>query len=341
MPKLDAKQVQKELEQGQLWPVYWIYGPERLKGLELARRIQKQVLGPEAEQPQSMNRIRLDGATATIEDVIQEASSFGLFGGSRVIWVEQAHLLKEVERLEPIFGERATQEQVTSVVILMSKDLDGRKKSSKLLVDRAAVVACDAVAESEREPWIQYLAQRLGLSWAQAPELAPEWSAIVERLRLIDPWSLELIEGELKKLALIDPHAGPGVERVNPLDLLSGQASNESQSLVEAFLKKDRTRALACVASFSDRPEEVFPLLGLLAWNVRHLAILLKDRESRTRSLKLSPFLMERLDRTAQVWKLKEALLVQERLFEMDYSFKQTQRIPLGVWTDFILTCLA
>ena len=37
MPKLEAKQVQKELDEGWLWPVYWIYGPEGMKARELLK----------------------------------------------------------------------------------------------------------------------------------------------------------------------------------------------------------------------------------------------------------------------------------------------------------------
>ena len=39
MPKLEPKVIQKELEQGVLWPVYWLYGQERMKSRELFKRI--------------------------------------------------------------------------------------------------------------------------------------------------------------------------------------------------------------------------------------------------------------------------------------------------------------
>jgi DNA polymerase III delta subunit len=253
-----------------------------------------------------------------------------------VIVVDQAHLLKEVESIQEILGERRSLDETSSCVVFLSKDLDGRKKSSKILTESAAVIACDEVTEEEREPWIHYLAKRADLIWAKDAELAPVWRQLVDRLRLLEPWSLEMIDSEIAKLSLCEPGSA-----VNPQDLLSGQTSQDTQAFIEAFLKKDRTRALSALASFADRPEEVFPLLGLLAWNVRHLAVLLKDRESRTRSIKLSPFLAERLEKTADRWKLKEALLIQERLLDMDFSFKQTQRMPLGVWSDFVITCLA
>ena len=47
MPKLEPKVVQKEIEQGQLWPVYWLYGTERMKSRELWRRIRRVALGGE------------------------------------------------------------------------------------------------------------------------------------------------------------------------------------------------------------------------------------------------------------------------------------------------------
>ena len=37
MPKLEPKTVQRELDQGQLWPVYWLYGGEAMKARELLK----------------------------------------------------------------------------------------------------------------------------------------------------------------------------------------------------------------------------------------------------------------------------------------------------------------
>ena len=45
MPTLEGKTVQKELERGELWPVYWLHGPESMKARELVRRIRRSALG--------------------------------------------------------------------------------------------------------------------------------------------------------------------------------------------------------------------------------------------------------------------------------------------------------
>ena len=51
MPKMELKTVQTELEKGQIWPLYWLYGPERMKSRELLKRIRIVLFGNEAVAP--------------------------------------------------------------------------------------------------------------------------------------------------------------------------------------------------------------------------------------------------------------------------------------------------
>lgn len=321
MPKLEPKQVQRDLEKGQLWPVYWIYGPEQMKSRELLRRIRTAVLGEETAQSgmRSFAEDALEGAEATAASIVDSAQSLSLGGGVRFVVVRDAHLVKDPDALRDLLGPIRPKEELASVCVFLSKDLDARRKFSKLLVEKAAVVSCEEVPEDERDAWIGYLAKRRGL---ELPDEA------VAQLRTLDPWTLDLMERELEKFEL----AG------QDLEILLGGASQDkgSQAFLNAFLGRSFQNAMSCIEGFASKPEEALPLLGLLAWNARFVALLVADRERGTRTVKLSPFLADRLNGWARKWKLPEAIRLQEALSEIDFGIKQTGALPLGLWSSLV-----
>ena len=153
MPKLEPKTIQKELEEGLLWPVYWIYGGEPMKMRELTKRIRKAALGDTATSAPggsllSLSEEVLDGSDSDAAQILDAAQSMTLGGGLRFIRVRGAHEIKELEVIEPLLTGRTKRENLSSVVVFWSKDLDQRKKSSKLLIEKTAVVSCEEVAET-------------------------------------------------------------------------------------------------------------------------------------------------------------------------------------------------
>ena len=320
MPKLEPKHVQKDLEKGIIWPVYWLYGTEAMKSRELLKRIRKAVLG--TDESSVFQEEILDSAEVSASQVLEAAQSLSLMGGTRFVVVRDAHALKESDTLSPLLGPCAKLEDLTSVTVFLSKDLDGRKKFSKLLTEKAAVVPCEEVSEGDREAWIQYLAQKRGIT------LPVE---VVARLTAQDPWSLDLMDLELQKYE--------GARRVlsesEALEVLRVGAGGGSELFVEAFFSRNFTQALSCVEELAQSPEVAIPLLGLMAWNARHLCqMLAESRAGGGGGLRLSPFLMEKFRRWSRVWTLEEALALQRALGEVDFGTKQTPRLPLGLWAS-------
>lgn len=347
MPKLEAKVIQKELEQGVLRAAYWFYGPETLKWRELLRRIREQVAkkGGTATDFAIQTLSCEDISGAEISDLVLTPS---LLGGLSLFIVRDAHLLKEkdFEALRPVF-EGAVSSPVRvdgsndfiSVCVFISKDLDARKKTTKLILEKLPVVACEEVREYEREGWIDFLAKRRSMSLQPQERVA---------LRSLDPWSLEQIEQELERLSierlsLENDLENNGVFSVSaPGETVAKFSADEStKEFVDAFFLRDKQRALACVKKFAPLADEALPLLGLLSWNVRQLVVAISGSEiSSAAAAKKSSgnsFLQERISRWARVWNLSEALRLQSDLTQLDWSLKQTPRLPLGAWTQLVL----
>ncbi len=324
MPKLEPKVLQRELEQGYLWPVYWLYGSERMKMRELLARIRRTTLASEQAPGLCEDVFDAMDSGTDVSLILDAALSPALGGGVRLIIVREAHALKEADELSALFGSRVKlgTDPLTSVCVFLSKDLDGRKKFSKALIENAAVVACEEVPEDEREAWVQYLAKRRSMTLD---------ASVVATLAQLEPWNLDMIDQELEKFSVsgsTDVIFGMGV----------GPGSSTDEFL-DAFFARDTSRTLRGIQSFADRPDEALPLLGLLAWNVRHVALLVASRENGARSdgIKLSPYVADRLKAWSRNWKLVEILEIQRRLAELDFALKQTPLLPLGVWATLVL----
>lgn len=325
MPKLDPKAVQKEMEQGTFWPVYWVYGQERLKVRELLKRIRRAVLGSSGDDNTpfaglSWKELILDAGEIETSAILDEAISPCLAGGTRLIVIRDAHALKNSEILAGLVGPPRRLDELPSVCVFISKDLDARKKISKILIEKAAVVPCEEVPEHQREPWIHFLAKRRKM------ELSAD---TVLKLGFLEPWSLDIVDQELEKLSIV-----AGSE-----EMITGKGSgrNSTDSFLESFFRKELKSALPWAGYFAERPDESLPLLGLLGWNVKQLALLISERESGVAAqVKLNPYLADRLRKWSQLWSLNEILELQQELFTVDFSVKQTPLSPLGIWTGLI-----
>lgn len=325
MPELQPRQVQKELESGRIWPVYWLYGREAMKSRELLKRIRNAVRGSsgaeeDARTPAvfSLGEEILDGSEIDAGRVLEAAQSLSLGGGVRFLVIRDADQIKDPEALGELFGSPSTggsAQELNWVCVFLAKDLDRRRKLTKQLLEKAAVVPCQEVAEAEREAWVSYLAKRRSLN------LSPE---VTTRLGALDPWSLDLIDRELEKFQI----SGTEDALLHAAELDSG-----GEAFLNAFFARDLKKSLSTLDSFVQSPDESLPLLGLLAWNARYLALYL---DGGANSLKINRYLAEKLRRWASIWKLADALQLQSSLAQLDFELKQSPRLALGSWASLV-----
>jgi len=327
MPKIEPKAIQKELEMGKVRPVYFIFGSERMKSRELVKRIQRTALKNEA--PNDFNAEKLDGSEVNIERVIDSAQSFSMMGGTKVVLVRNAEDLKVLDPLVDYlkalpFSMPVDPAELSSVLVLVSKSFDGRKKSSKVISDIAAVVECEEVSEEDREPWIEFLAKRRGLV-LQANERVT--------LRGLDPWSLDIVDQEISKLELV----GDDLE-LRSQALMSGISSFARDEFIDSIFSRDLKRALTLVHLFCSDMEVQLPFLGLLSWNLRHLKLFILEQETRARSTeRRNPYLQKNLDRWRRHWTLKSIQSFERQLFDIDFSLKNTRLLGVGLWTNALI----
>lgn len=330
MPKLEPKTVQKQIEEGIVHPLYWLYGPEPMKARELLKRLRAKVLGAEAGTSQAEWSFEVvDGSEASVSALVDSAQTPSMLGGTKLLVVRDAHALKNAEALAPLLGppqKLGSEQAPPAVVVCLSKDLDARKKFSKLLIEKAAVVACEDVKDFEREAWVGFLAKRRGRTLPAAESA---------RLASLEPWSMDRVERELEKLEL----AGEGLESEA---VQGGLLPPLSQRFIAAFLSKKKSQALALAGEVASDLDEALPLLGLLSWNVRQLALVraAADRRPGAPNAQVPAFLQAKMQEWKGLWSARELADLQRRLAQMDHAHKQRPLEPLGLWDVLVAKSL-
>jgi len=326
MPRIEAKQIQKELESGKLRPAYWIFGPERMKARELLRRIQKAAFGD--DKPNDFNFEKHDGGDSEISTILDAAQGFSLMGGTKVILVRNAEELKQQDLLVDFFEsipshDPADAADVSNVVVFISKNFDARKKATKKIQELVATIPCEEVIEQDREPWIGYLAKRRGITLKDNELLL---------LRGQDPWSLEIVDQELGKLELV-----ANEEDLRTQVLLNGVDAFARDDFIDALFSRDKKRALKWMHLFCEEIEVQLPILGLVSWNLRHLKLILMEERTRSRSgEKRNMYLQRNLDRWKKHWTFETIQEFEHGLFEIDFSLKNTRLMGKGLWTSLL-----
>jgi DNA polymerase III delta subunit len=305
MPKFDLKQVQKQLEKVEIYPLYWVYGPERLKSAELIKRIKTAVLGDVELSAFSLER--LDGTELDAAEIADRARTLMFGSGPRLVLVSNAHAVKDLEELEDLLGDGKPKkrEELETVCVFVSKDLDKRKKFSKKLIEAAACVEAAEVESAERETWIKFLAKRKNL------ELPGE---VIQALAAGEPWSLEGMERELEKFE---------IGGISP-DLLLAMVADAKASdrFIRVFFRRELKPTLESVPDFASEPDAALPLLGYLGWSSRQL-----------QAFKCGGgWIADHLRDAATRWSLEELARLDRELSMLDYKSKQTASEPLGLW---------
>jgi len=327
MPKVEPKLIQKELDSGKVRPAYWIFGPERMKSRELIKRIQKTVLKDEA--PNDFNFEKLDGSELSAEAIVDSAQSFSMMGGVKLILIRNAEEIKNLDAIVEWLKalpktDAGAVDDFSTVCVFVAKSFDGRKKASKVIQDLAAAIPCEEVQEQDREPWIDYLAKRRGIT------LKPDERLL---LRGLDPWSLEIVDQELGKVELVQSD-----ETLRSEVILSGVDAHARDEFIDALFSRDEARALKWMHLFSEEMEVQLPVLGLIAWNLRHLKLVILEQETRSRSPeKRNPYLMKNLDRWKKHWDFTSIQNFEHELFKIDFSLKNTRLTGRGLWSNVII----
>ncbi|MBI2606060.1 MAG: DNA polymerase III subunit delta [Deltaproteobacteria bacterium] len=267
---MNPKQALADLQKGETWPVYFLYGDEPYKIDEFIANARTAVFGGSLGSEYSVERI--DGSVSTGSAVVGALQSMELFGarghgGNRkIVIVRQAAQLKEQEPLaDAVMGGDQGPEKDPwggNVLILVSESLDGRRKFHQWLKKKGYALEFARAKDTELSQWARYIARKFGVN------LEP---GAAELLVLLSDGSLFRLEQEIEKSWL---HAGGAsdatIRREDVAAVASREVSHEMVELVDAILDSKRTRAMILCEKLIRSSEDALGLTGFLAWGIKN-----------------------------------------------------------------------
>ena len=251
--------IKKEVKRGDIRPIYFMYGTQTYLMEDLMLDIIRQTVGSQDDP----NLISFSLQDTLLDIAIEEAETFPFFGGKKVVIVkdfslvtaqkQEAKLDHDLIRLQQYIEHPSPE----AILILLTpyEKLDERKKITKELKKRAAVVECFPFDEKMLSQWLDVQAKVKGFSFSEDGK-----ERLVERLGA----QLLLLVSEMEKLAL---YVGDdGVVNAEIVDLLVARSLEQDVfALIDFAVKNQLDKALVIYHDLLKQKEEPLKLLSLIA----------------------------------------------------------------------------
>ncbi len=330
MALLDAQKFYKDLEQGRLAPLYFIFGEEPYLLNQSAERFKYAVL---SEGAADFNLSIFYANDADVNVVRDAVETLPMMAPRRLVILKEAQDLsdKEWATLEPLFESAVD----STVFVLIASRVDKRKKTIRMLLEKADCVEFKKPYENQIPSWINYIAQNLQV------EISKD---AIHLLHKLVGHHLTEIESELKKLS--DFVGERRIEVTDVAQVVSRSKEENVFDFTKAIGENDRVKALEHLVHLLDQGQSEIGIVSLLARHVRILLTVKKGMEEGLHGAKLAhyaqvpPYFLESYIDQARLWaarKLEQTLMV---LCETDKALKSS---PLSshIWLENLVlkTC--
>jgi DNA polymerase-3 subunit delta len=259
MTTATRSEVERQLTQGKIAPLYLLFGAEDYLRDALARRIADAALADASLR--EFNETHFSLATLDVQQAIASAEQLPMMGSRRVVRVTDFGKLREDD--EAALARYVARPSESSVVVFVADDFDKRRKLSKMLLDACVSVEFAAMSNNEASAWAR---DRLKKLKAEADERT------LGHLVALTGTGARRLSIEIDKLATAAlPTGRITMELVETLVGRSREHSNFE--LTDHLVARDRRRALETLRRLLDDGAEPIMLIGLLSSSYHKLAL--------------------------------------------------------------------
>ncbi|HEX8096713.1 MAG TPA: DNA polymerase III subunit delta [Pyrinomonadaceae bacterium] len=259
MSTVTREELRRRLRQGEVGPLYLLYGPEDYLRDAAARAIADSALKGAALR--EFNESSFSLSNTDVQQAIAAAEQLPMMAARRVVRVADFNKLREED--EEALTRYVTRPAESSVVIFVADELDKRRKLSKALMDACASVEFAPLRDEELRAWAE---RRLKELKVQADQ-----RTLSHVVALVGS-DVRTLTNELDKLstAALDT----GLITMEMVDQLVGRSRELSNfELTDQLVSRDRRRALQTLRRLLDDGAEPVMLIGLIASNYHRLAL--------------------------------------------------------------------
>jgi DNA polymerase-3 subunit delta len=319
MSPLTRPQLERSLKEGNVRPLYLLIGVETYLRDEAAGAIADAALRETLLR--EFNDSSFSLLSGDVRDAIAAAEQLPMMSTRRVVRITDFAKLREAD--EEILLSYLKRPVESSVVIFVADDLDKRKKFTKELLDKCAVVEFPSVKDGEAKAWARELLRRLKVS--------ADERVLGEIVTLVGT-DIRTLSSELDKLA----SAAVATSRITSemVDDLIGRSRELSNfDLSDHLVARNRKRAMETLHRLLDDGAEPVMLIGLIASNYHRLA-LAKDlfmrggKEAVFQAIRMPPFKHNEFLNTLQHSDAFTIARGIERIAAADLAIKTSQATP-------------
>lgn len=203
---------------------------------------------------------KADGSDAELRDVLDELSTVSMFGGGRVVIVEDADPF--VTRFRSELEDYVRKPKACGILLLVVSTWAANTKLYKLVADSGLQIDCKTPGTAAVAKWLNATAKRHGARLAGG--------ASDQLLEMIGT-DLGLLDQEVSKLSLI---AGPGGEITPEMvkDTVGGWRARTGWEMLDAACEGRSADALEQLDRLILAGEHPIAILGQIAYTLRMLA---------------------------------------------------------------------
>jgi len=290
------QKVWKDISSGNIAPVYVIAGQETYFIDETMKRL-KEKLQAQGE----LDLMTYDLEEHLVDEVIDEADTIPFFSDKKLVIAKNASFLKATEKgKEKLPHDLKKLERFlqfpsgTSVTVFIApyEKLDERKKVTKQMKEHALYLYAETPKERDLAVWVQneVTAREATIS-----------DAAVERLIELVGMNMLHLQSEIDKLAL---YVANNQEMIMPAlveEMVAKTLEQDVFKLLNAYIRGDRSTALAIYHDLLRQKEEPIALVALISSQVRLMSnvyyLLSKGYHPQqiSKQLKVNPYRVKRI----------------------------------------------
>lgn len=247
----------------------------------------------------------------SLDDIITDLDTYNFLEPNKIVVL--TNIEKSLKEEQPRFEKYIENPNPDKVLVLISENLDKRKKLTKKIQKEFEVV------EVTINP-ISYIKDNL-------ERYSMEHNAILE---LIDRTNSNLssIDNELEKLKLLKEDTKV-ITKDDVIEIVYRNINDSDDYLyefVDAILKKDRKKALSMYQDLKVLNIEVLSLIGLISSQVRSMlqVSILSNKLDKdiAEDLKMHPYRVKKLREASSRYSEKDLENLIRKLYDMDLSIK-------------------
>jgi DNA polymerase-3 subunit delta len=317
MTNLSRLELERSLRGGRLEPLYLLLGTESNLRASAARDISDAALS--GTLLREFNECSFSLLSDAVESAIAAAEQLPMMAERRVVRITDFAKLREAD--EEILIRYLGNPVSSTVMIFIADELDKRKKATKSLLERCAVIEFAPLRDAEAKAW--------GRTRLKELKVTVDDRVLTEIIRLVGTDTQTLLT-ELDKLAT----ANTGRITLELVDELIGRSRELSNfELGDHLLAQNRKRALETLHRLLDDGAEPVMLIGLIAGNYHRLALgkqLLTrgTRDDVFRNISLPPFKRDGFIATLQRSDANKIARGIQLIASADLAIKTSQATP-------------